>query len=188
MKPALFNVLCEIKEKTGEFCFFPCTFFCVLGFFLSRPWDGCLFFYGLSSQSITLCFFYFSQPLRKEGRFIGTKRRSAVIFHPPLFPFNDLWLPDGSLADKRHTPCMWTPLAPDEVLSLGWSVFMPTFGPFQGDWAFSHPSLSVFLGPKASCFKKRRGRSEGFFCLCLQQGGQSHEKECVNYHSALTAD
>uniref|UniRef100_A0A3Q3MWI8 Pre-B-cell leukemia transcription factor 1-like n=1 Tax=Labrus bergylta TaxID=56723 RepID=A0A3Q3MWI8_9LABR len=30
MKPALFNVLCEIKEKTGEFLFYP--FFCELDF------------------------------------------------------------------------------------------------------------------------------------------------------------
>lgn len=41
-------------------------------------------------------------------------------------------------------------LAPDEVLSLDRSVFMPTFGAFLAAGR-SHPSLSVFSGRVCCC-------------------------------------
>lgn len=179
MKPALFNVLCEIKEKTGEFCFL--YFLLSAGFLSPRLVDEMVvcYFYGLSSLSITLCFFYFSQPLRKECRFIRTKRRSLWCPPPPsLFPFNDLWLPDGSLADKRYTPCMWTPLAPDEVLSLGWSVFMPTFGPFQGAGLFSPLSVCFPWPEKRAVLKTPRQVRGIFLFMFATRGSKSWKGMC----------
>lgn len=69
--------------------------------------------------------------------------------------------------------CHWTGVFSCRHLGLSRAGFSPPLCLF---------SLAEFDGVcVASCFKCR-GRSEGF-SVCVCNGGQSREKECVNYYS-----
>lgn len=182
MKPALFNVLCEIKEKTGKLCFtvsFVCwiLFFLlllllafthrtderiqnlVLGnlwIFLNWPKTGCGHPDVLPVSHCTFLYFF---SLRIYNTFSSL---TNVTQHAcePLWPL------------KRC--CHWTGVFSCRHLGLSGAGLSP---PLSLVSCFPWPSSMVFA--KWAVLHAEAGQRD--FSVYVCNAGQSHEKECVNY-------